>query len=414
MKKFSKVMVLCTLTCVWGGAALLSVSCSNSSDGGTIPITTQTATTPAQNPTPTTFTVTFDTDGGSEVAAQTVNENGKAAKPADPTKDVVNGISVPFLGWYSDSAKTTPFNFDAAITATTTVYAKWLDGFRSVPAKTFGGAAIADSLVFIASRNLSLPAIYACDHEVTQGEYETYCKYGGDNAPSDTYGKGTNYPVCYVSWHDAIAYCNLKSAADGLTPCYKLGGSNDTKNWAGIVKEGDGANAKYCGPANDADAPIFAAWDAVEFDTTANGWRLPTEAEWEMLARGGNLTNTNQTTYSGSNKIGDVAWYGDNSGDNGTSTNQKSHQVKGKAKNGLGLYDMSGNVWEWCWDFNNNTIASGAPWTGPDSASVGSIRVYRGGSWYDIYSVCTVGFRSNDTPISRIEYVGFRVVRNAQ
>ena len=343
-----------------------------------------------------------------------MNKNGKAAKPADPTKDVVNGISVPFLGWYSDSAKTTPFNFDAAITATTTIYAKWLDGFRSVPAKTFSGTAIADSLVFIASRNLSLPAIYACDHEVTQGEYETYCKYGGANAPSDTYGKGTNYPVYYVSWHDAIAYCNLKSAADGLTPCYKLGGSNDTKNWAGIVKEGDGANAKYCGPANDADASIFAAWDAVEFDTTANGWRLPTEAEWEMLARGGNLTNTNQTTYSGSNTIGDVAWYDVNSGDNGTSTNQKSHQVKGKAKNGLGLYDMSGNVWEWCWDFNNNTIASGAPWTGPGSASVGSVRVYRGGSWYDIYSVCTVAFRSNDTPISRIEYVGFRVVRNAQ
>ncbi len=413
MKKFSKVMALCTLTCVWGGAALLSVSCSNSSDGGTIPITTQTATTPAQNPTPTTFTVTFDTDGGSEVAAQTVNENGKAAKPADPTKDVVNGISVPFLGWYSDSAKTTPFNFDAAITATTTVYAKWLDGFRSVPAKTFSGTAITTptSSVFIASRNLSLPAIYACDHEVTQGEYETYCKYGG-TAPSSTYGVGTNYPANYVSWYDAIVYCNLKSKADGLTPCYKMKISSAYKTfpdeWTGIVKQGEGASAKYCGPA-DADDN----WNAIEFDTTANGWRLPTEAEWEMLARGGNLMNTNQTTYSGSNTIGDVAWYRENSGDNGTSTNQKTHQVKGKTKNGLNLYDMSGNVWEWCWDFNN-TIASDTPWTGPATASAGNNRVYRGGSWEDATDPCTVAFRSDDSPISRFGYLGFRVVRNAQ
>ena len=423
MKKFSKVMALCALTCVWGGAALLSVSCSNSSDGGTIPITTQTATTPAtttttspatdqtpaQNPTPTTFTVTFDTDGGSEVAAQTVNENGKATKPADPTKDVVNGISVPFLGWYSDSAKTTPFNFDAAITATTTIYAKWLDGFRSVPAKTFGGTAITDSQVFIASRNLSLPAIYACDHEVTQGEYETYCKYGGDNAPSDTYGKGTSHPVYYVSWHDAIAYCNLKSAADGLTPCYKLGGSNDTKNWAGIVKEGDGANAKYCGPSTNNDS-----WNGITCDWSANGWRLPTDAEWEMLARGGNLTNTNQTTYSGSNTIGDVAWYGDNSGDNGTSTNQKTHQVKGKAKNGLGLYDMSGNVWELCWDWHGTITATGDNPTPATGASSGSGRVVRGGGCDSSDNICSVAIRGYNAPSGRNDgYLGFRVVRNA-
>ncbi|MBQ7618840.1 MAG: SUMF1/EgtB/PvdO family nonheme iron enzyme [Treponema sp.] len=105
-----------------------------------------------------------------------------------------------------------------------------------------------------ASRNLSLPAIFASDHEVTQGE---------------------------------------------------------------------GANAKYCGPA-DADDN----WNAIEFDTNANGWRLPTEAEWEMLARGGNLAAIEgQTTYSGSTTVGDVAWYYENSGDNGTSTNGKTHQV---------------------------------------------------------------------------------------
>ena len=159
-----------------------------------------------------------------------------------------------------------------------------------VPAKTFDRTRINGSSVFIASRNLSLPAIFASDHEVTQGEYETYCKYGGANAPSSAYGVGTNYP----------AY-----------------------EWTGIVKQGEGANAKYCGLA-DADDN----WNAIEFDTNANGWRLPTEAEWEMLARGGNLAAIEgQTTYSGSNTVGDVAWYYENSGDNGTSTNGKTHQV---------------------------------------------------------------------------------------
>lgn len=128
------------------------------------------------------------------------------------------------------------------------------------------------------SRNLSLPAIFASDHEVTQGEYETYCKYGGANAPSSAYGVGTNYPAYYVNWYDVIVCCNLKSKADGLTPCYKMKISSAYKTfpdeWTGIVKQGEGANAKYCGPA-DADDN----WNAIEFDTNANGWRLPTEAE---------------------------------------------------------------------------------------------------------------------------------------
>lgn len=259
-----------------------------------------------------------------------------------------------------------------------------------------GSTAITGSSVFIAGRSLTLPNITACDHEVTQGEYETYCKYGG-TAPSADKGLGNNYPAYYVNWYDAIVYCNLRSKAEGLTPCYKLGGSDNTTSWAGIVSEG----GKYCGPSNNNDS-----WNEITCDWTATGWRLPTEAEWEMLARGGNLTNENQTTYSGSNTIDDVAWYKDNSGN-------KTHEVKSKTKaNALGLYDMTGNVCEWCWDWYSNISAS-TPAFGPE---FGDSRIIRGGSWPLDADYCSNAYRDcGGEPEGRGVWanIGFRVVRNA-
>ncbi|HEX37418.1 MAG TPA: formylglycine-generating enzyme family protein, partial [Candidatus Cloacimonetes bacterium] len=174
-----------------------------------------------------------------------------------------------------------------------------------------------------------------------------------------------------VSWYDAVEFCNKKSRKEGLTPCYSGSGKNITCNF------------------------------------NANGYRLPTEAEWEYAARGGHLANGSNLrnggyTYSGSDNIDDVAWYSDNSG-------RKTHPVGQKQPNELGLYDMSGNVWEWCWDWKGSYSSSSQ--TNPRGASSGSTRVLRGGGWYGYDNGCRVAYRGTDDPDLSNGDFGFRFVR---
>ena len=132
---------------------------------------------------------------------------------------------------------------------------------------------------------------------------------------------------------------------------------------------------------------------------TGQNFRLPTEAEWEFAARGGN--NSNHYQYSGSNVLGDVAWYDGNSG-------HKTHVVATKQPNELGLYDMSGNVWEWCSDwFGNYSSSSLTNPTGPNS---GSSRVFRGGSWCNDARSCRSSYRSCYAPDSSYYSLGLRLV----
>ena len=134
-------------------------------------------------------------------------------------------------------------------------------------------------------------------------------------------------------------------------------------------------------------------------EKTGKNFRLPTEAEWEYAARGGNKSKGYK--YSGSNTIGSVAWYWENS-------DSKTHTVKGKTPNELGLYDMSGNVWEWCED-RYGSYGSGAQ-TDPSGQSSGSYRVFRGGGWNNYASRCRVAHRYSNAPGSRGDILGFRVV----
>jgi formylglycine-generating enzyme required for sulfatase activity len=208
---------------------------------------------------------------------------------------------------------------------------------------------------------VTVKSFYMGKYEVTQREWQAIM----GNNPSRF--KGDNFPVESVSWFDAIEYCNKLSIKEGLTPTYRGSGDNITCDW------------------------------------NANGYRLPTEAEWEYAAKGG-IKDYLVYEYSGGNNVGTVAWYGDNSG-NGT------HPVGTKAANSLGIYDMSGNVWEWCWDrYGNYTSGSQNDPRGPSS---GADRVLRGGSWgnsaADVRSAC----RSVNTPSRRSNYFGFRLVRGA-
>ena len=207
----------------------------------------------------------------------------------------------------------------------------------------------------------------------TEVPQKLYTSIMGSN-PS--YYKGDNNPVDNVSWYDAIYFCNKLSEKFGLTPVYSVDKTTDVSKWGYTPHKKNSIRG------------------SVMQNTSANGFRLPTEVEWEYAARGGQ-----NYTYSGSNNLDEVGWCEDNSGN-------RTHPVAQKKSNGYGLYDMSGNVWEWCW--------------GVDDPKEGNYRYYRGGS----YGRCDRGLGSSyggncevDNGYDyfanyQINNVGFRIVCN--
>ncbi len=187
-------------------------------------------------------------------------------------------------------------------------------------------------------------------------------------------------PIEMVNWYDAIVFCNKFSLIDGLNPCYSKSGKTDPSKWGKIpdLKNKD--------------------WDEITFNSTANGYRLLTESEWEFAARGGLISQ--QNIYSGDNDVNLSGWYNRNS-------ENKSHPVASKIENELGLYDLSGNVWEWCWDWYSDYLSGSQ--INPLGAEKGSYRVLRGGSWRSDKERLKVVFRDYHNPSLRYGFIGFRI-----
>ena len=212
------------------------------------------------------------------------------------------------------------------------------------------------------------------------------------------YVSGGTFTMGATSEQGSDAYDWEKPAHSVTLSGYYIGKYEVTQ---GLWKAVMGSNPSYFKGDN---LPVeHVSWDEVqEFlrklnEITGKNYRLPTEAEWEFAARGGNSSRGYK--YSGSNSIGNVAWYDGNSGD-------RTHAVGTKSPNELGIYDMSGNVYEWCQDWYGDYSSSSQ--RNPKGPNGGSRRVFRGGSWHSARD-CRVSCRSGFTPDFRYFPLGFRL-----
>jgi formylglycine-generating enzyme required for sulfatase activity len=269
-------------------------------------------------------------------------------------------------------------------------------GMSFIPAGVFMMGDTLDGQSDAKPTNVTVSAFYMDANLVSYGQWLTVYNWAtnrGYGFVNGGAGKAANHPVVFVDWFDTLKWCNARSQQADLTPVYYTDPS-----WTQVYTNGETTN-------------VYANW-------TADGYRLPTEAEWEKAARGGligqrfpwgNAISENQANY-----VGDTNDYSYDLGPNGSNTaftngvSPHTSPVGYFAPNGYGLYDMAGNVFEWCWDWYGTTYAGGSDPRGP---ATGSTRVLRCGSWvFDaVYSRCAN--RNNNNLTITHSGLGFRCVR---
>ena len=224
-----------------------------------------------------------------------------------------------------------------------------------------------ESYWFKAGAKHVIKDFYICNHEITQQEFAMYGMKNYDvRVELSGESIGPYYPAHQINWFEVLMYCNRRSVAEGLTPCFSIGGETNPDKWGRQ-------------PDSQED-PRWDDWYHAKCDFTANGYRLPTIVEWEYAARGGNGLTGYQYKYAGSDILDEVAWY----------ATDGLREVMQKKPNTLGIYDMCGNIEEWCWErYGNDTL-----------------RRYAGGYYY---------FKDEkDFVLSNLGYCGFLTRRNTQ
>jgi len=275
-------------------------------------------------------------------------------------------------------------------------------GFSLIPSGSFTMGDALDGNYDAPTQTVNVSAFYMARNLTTKADWDTVRTWAVSNGYKDlAEGAGTasNHPVHTISWYQMVKYCNARSQKEGLTPVYYTDDAQTT-----IYKTGD---------VNMTDAQV--KW-------TANGYRLPTEAEWEKAARGGlsgkRFPWGDTISQTQANYFEDASSY---SYDLGSSGGNSTGSVEGRSPatspvgsfpaNGYGLYDMAGNVWQWCWDWYGPYDA-GSP-TDPRGVSSGTLRVDRGGGLESQAFYCRVASRNSDNPSGFYNVIGFRVARSS-
>ncbi|MCX6876143.1 MAG: SUMF1/EgtB/PvdO family nonheme iron enzyme [Verrucomicrobia bacterium] len=312
--------------------------------------------------------------------------------------------SPSFLTWLAALALAAAPAAEAQVTANklrTGTKSPDLAAFAVIPGGEFTMGDTLDGTKTATPHPVTVSAFSMQKKEVTKAQWDEVRAWSQQHGYPDLAlgeGRAADHPVQSLTWFDAVRWCNAKSEKEGLIPCYYT----------------DAAQTAVLRTGNPKLDNTMVKW-------SANGYRLPTEAEWEKAARGGlsgkRFPWGDTITHNEANYESNVADKYDESPTRGHHPTYAiddfpfTSPVGSFAANGYGLFDMAGNVWEWCWDWYGTYPTE--PSTDPRGAATGTRRVNRGGSWGDYARTCRAAYRYNDFPSSDFDSMGFRLACTA-